>query len=112
MSERCPTSNELFAAATLMAVLGACIAGAVGHGVLRPLLEARGVSPWRVRDSLGSLPLVLIGGALLSGAVAWLSMQLVMPCVFGWPLVAGVVIVVCAAVMMMRLGIHALRKLS
>ena len=96
----------------LMALLGASIAGTVGHGVLRPLLEARGVKPWRVRDSLGSMSLVLIASALVSSALAWLSMMMVMPCVFALPLVAGLVVVACAAVMMLRLGLLALQKLT
>ena len=58
------------ASVLLTGVVCACVAGTVGHGVLRPLLEARGVAPWRLRDSLGSLPLVLSGSAMIGAGAA------------------------------------------
>ena len=54
----------------LVAVASAILAGAVVHGVLRPQLEGRGVKPWRVRDTLSSIPLVLIGSAGVGGSVS------------------------------------------
>ena len=89
------------------------VAGMVGHGVLRPLLEARGVTPWRVHDSLGALPLVLIGSALIGGGAAlvgWLfgvCGGIISPAVG-----AAAVVAVLAGGLMLRLGLLALRKLT
>ena len=88
------------------------VAGMVGHGILRPLVEARGVTPWRLRDSLGSMPTVLIGSGLLGGTGMLLATWGATGCdVAGWKVaVAGGLVV--AATIMMRVGIIALRKLS
>ena len=97
----------------LASVVCALVAGMVGHGVLRPLLEARGVTPWRVHDSLGALPLVLIGSALIGGGAApvgWLfgvCGGIISPAVG-----AAAVAAVLAGVLMLRLGLLALRKLT
>ncbi len=103
----------------------ACVAGAVGHGVLRPLLEARGVTPWRLRDSLGSLPLVIGGTALIgTGAavvVGWLFgacggiMSAAAGKAHGPATVAtavGGTAALLVGALMLRLGLLALRKLT
>ena len=97
----------------LASVVCALVAGMVGHGVLRPLLEARGVTPWRVHDSLGALPLVLIGSALIGGGAAlvgWLfgvCGGIISPAVG-----AAAVVAVLVGVFVLRLGLLALRKLT
>ena len=104
----------LVAAAIVASVLCAAVAGIVGHGVLRPMLEARGVAPWTVRDSLGSMPLVLIGAALIggSGALAsgwlWCACDAIIPTVL--VVVAGTLFLL--GLSMLRLGLLALRKLT
>ncbi len=83
----------------------------VGHGVLCPLLEARGITPWRVRDSLGSLPLVLIGSGLMGGAAAVLAAWGVTRCAVAFWMIVSAIAVVVGGVLLMRLGLLALRKL-
>jgi hypothetical protein len=83
----------------------------VGHGVLRPLLEARGIAPWTVRDSVGSLMLVVLGSGLFAGGLA----AFVACRAFHSGL--GLFDVLClaafaAGALMMRLGLLALRKLT
>mgnify|MGYP006972389751 CR=1 FL=1 len=87
------------------------VAAAVGHGVLRPLLEARGVRPWTVRDSVGSLMLVILGSGVFGGGLAGVGI--------GWVVhsAVGMFDVLClaalaAGALMMRLGLLALRKLT
>lgn len=113
------TSTEVFAdplvGAGLAALLGAIVCAAVAHGILRPLLEARGVVPWTVRDSLGSLPLVLVGSALSVGAAFYLVLQRLAPSVASHAAVlpsvaAGVLLLVGLSTL--RLGLLALRKLT
>lgn len=111
MASTCPSSGDLTVTVVGLALLAAFVAGSVGHGVLRPLMEARGVSPWRRRDSVGALPLVLIGAALTGGAAAIFAAWGVTGCAAaGWMVLAVGVAIVCG-VLMMRLGLHALGKL-
>jgi len=113
--------------ATLDAVLmtalvsaGVCmgVAAMVGHGVLRPMLEARGVTPWTVRDSLGSMPLVLFGAAACGagGSVGtyWLTgvSGAIIPSVHPSMLAAMAVALVLIGLLVLRLGLLALRKLT
>ncbi|MEQ1693377.1 MAG: hypothetical protein ABMA00_18945 [Gemmatimonas sp.] len=107
----CPDSAELTITILGLAVLMALVAGMVGHGVLRPLLEARGIAPWRLRDSLGSMPLVLLGSALVGGTAAAFAVWGVTGCdVAGWVVMITSAKMI-AGVVMMRLGLLALRKL-
>ena len=86
----------------------------VAHSVLRIFLEARGVSPWRVRDSLGSMPLVLLGAGMVGAAITLASASTVASCPMSnraW--VPGVLSAALALVglALLRLGLLALRKL-
>lgn len=94
-----------------MGVLMALVAGFVAHGVLRPLLEARGVRPWTVRDSIGALPLVLIGAAMLAGGASVLVVTGATECVLKTSVVVPVWVIMIFGVAMLRLGLLALRKL-
>ena len=108
----CPSTTDLTATMAGLALLVAFVAGMVGHGVLRPLLEARGVTPWRVRDSLGSLPLVLVGSALVGGAASYVAAWSVTGCsAHGWPTVSLLSAATICGVLLIRLGLLALRKL-
>lgn len=82
----------------------------VAHGILRPLLEARGITPWTVRDSLGSLPLVLIGSALTVGTTIYLVVG--DPASARLPVRVLCLALLCAGLLMVRLGLLALRKLT
>lgn len=101
-------------ATLIAAAASALVAGIVGHGVLRPLLEARGIAPWTVRDSIGALPLVLLGSAAFGAGVerctGWLfgACGVIIPA--AGALVALMLIVI--GLLMMRLGLLALRKLT
>jgi len=107
----CPNPTNLTITVSGLALLVSLVAGLVGHGVLRPLLEARGIAPWRVRDSLGSMPLVLIGSALVGGTAGLLSAWGVTGCDVVGRTVALVSGMMVAGVMLLRLGLLALRKL-
>lgn len=84
----------------------------VAHGILRPLLEARGITPWTVRDSLGSLPLVLIGSALTAGAAVYLVHLMSDASSARLPVRVLCLALLCAGLLMVRLGLLALRKLT
>ncbi len=88
----------------------ASVTGFVAHGILRPLLEARGVAPWSLKDSLGSTPLVLIGGALVGGAVAIGAALVVPPCARSSAIAALAIAAVAVGLVTMKLGLVAIRK--
>lgn len=107
----CPAFEELFVGVGSFSLLVAAVAGMVGHGVLRPMLEARGVTPWSIRDSLGSMPLVLIGAAMIGGSSACFFAWTLMPCVFSGVKITIVGVIMVWGVTLVRLGLVALRKL-
>ncbi|MBL0170954.1 MAG: hypothetical protein IPP90_09515 [Gemmatimonadaceae bacterium] len=107
----CVSAANLTISVSGSALLTALVAGMVGHGSLRPLLEARGITPWRLRDSLGSLPLVLIGSGLLGGTAALLAAWGVLLCSIPAGIIMTVSGLMVSGVLMMRLGLLALRKL-
>ena len=119
-----PTSSPVVAATTgelalftaiVAAVLAKVITAMVAHGCLRPLMEARGVSPWRVRDSFGAIPLLAAGSAIAAGAAVYGVIATLVPCPTA--LRDGVMVrVLClgllaTGLLMIRLGTLALRKL-
>lgn len=91
------------------AVLVSALAGLVSHGVLRPLLEARGIVPWTVKDTLGSTPLILSGSALIGGALASGVALVAQRCAAGWP-VGLCVLTAAVGVVTVLLGLNAVRK--
>lgn len=100
------------ATAALLAVL---VIGAVAHGILRIFLEARGVRPWTLSDSLGSLPLVLIGTLLTFMGAMLLANPANSPvsAAGNTPIVHLVLLaLVLAGLFLIRLGIFALKKLT
>lgn len=54
---------ELFTTVTIAAIAAVLMAVTIMHGLLKPVLVARGVSPWRLLDSLLARPLVIAGSA-------------------------------------------------
>lgn len=94
------------AAPIIVALTSAVISLAVSHGALRPLLEARGVVPWRLRDSLGATPLVTIGSAVVSGSVTHAILNA------AWQPRVLCLALLAAGVLTLRLGLLALRKLT
>jgi hypothetical protein len=105
----------LFSAVLLFAFLAALLGGGITHARLRPQLELRGVSPWRLGDSLAASPLILIGSA---GVGAGLSMSVLgltgfmMTIEFPRIAVLGVGLALLAvSAFIITLGVIALRKL-
>lgn len=106
------------ALAGLVGAVGtAALVGHVAHGILKPLLEARGVAPWTRRDSLGALPSVLLGSA----AIGWALVDLATLLARHSTPVAGAVDAIALlrplglllpGAVVIRLGVLALRKLS
>ena len=84
---------------------------ATAHGLLRTFMHARGVSPWSLRDTLGSIPLLLFGSASagMSITVAVLAVSGMSP---GRILTAFAAAFVVAGLLAIRLGLLALRKLT
>ena len=108
----CPSAPELAIISLSLSLLMMFVAGMVGHGILRPLLEARGLTPWHLRDSLGSMPLVLIGTGLMGGMGTLLAVWGVTGCdIAGWGVAIASGLFV-AGVVMVRLGLVALQKLN
>ncbi len=100
------------ATAALLAVL---VTWAVAHGILRIFLEARGVRPWTRRDSLGSLPLVLIGTLLtfLAGMLLANPANSAVPAAGNTPVIRLVLLaLLLVGLFLIRLGIFALKKLT
>jgi hypothetical protein len=89
-----------------VALTSAVMAVVVAHGILRPLLEARGVSPWRWRDTLGSTPLVTIGSAIVSASAT----QVVLSA--AWQSRVLCLALLAAGALTLRLGLLAVRKLT
>lgn len=108
------TTAALLPAAIVFGATCALVAGTVGHGILRPMLESRGVSPWTVRDSVGSMPLVLIGAAAIGASASlasgwlWGVCEAIIPTVLG--VIAGALFLL--GLFTLRLGLLALRKLT
>ncbi len=93
----------------LSALVSAVLAAVIVHRKLRPPLEARGVRPWRLIDSLAAAPLVLAGAALAGGAgaaVAGVMTGVLTPHALWWAVPA-----LAAAAFLILLGRLALRKL-
>jgi hypothetical protein len=74
-------------------------------------MESRGVTPWRQQDSIGALPLVLIGAGLTGGASAVFAAWGVTGCAAAGWMVGLVCLTIVSGVLMMRLGLLAIRKL-
>jgi hypothetical protein len=111
LSAMCPTAGDLTVAAGGVGLAMAMLAGLIGHGILRPLLEARGVAPWTLRDSLGSTPLILIGSFVLGAATAFFLAHGITKCTIGVPIMALLSASIVISVLVVRLGLIALRKL-
>lgn len=98
-----------------VAVASAVVAGALIHGVLRPQLEGRGVKPWRLRDTLMSIPLVLIGSAGVGGSVSLGALALTpLSATEAAPLalLVGALCGLLVSAFVLLLGVIALRKLA
>ena len=91
-------------------------AGHVTRGGQVLVLEARGVAPWSTRDTIFSIPLVLGGAALAAGSVAYLAVATVVPCPIGTADVRMIRVLslglLAAALLMVWLGVRAIRKLT
>lgn len=100
----------------LAGIVGVIVTAIVAHGILRPLLEARGIAPWRFRDSLGSTPLVTLGSGMTSAAVMALALMAVAATLAGvnalWWIRVLCLALLAAGVLTLRLGLLALRKLT
>jgi len=98
----------------LVAVASGILAGALVHGVLRPQLEGRGVKPWRVRDTLASIPLILIGTAGVGGSVSVAAHGLagVIADTIPPSLLLGGLAGLLVSAFVLLLGVIALRKLA
>lgn len=120
-----PSASPLVAATTgdlawmtalVAAVVAKLVTAIVAHGCLRPLMEARGVRPWTLRDSFGAIPLLAAGSAIAAGAAVFGTVATLVPCPTS-PRDALLVRVLClgllaVSLLMMRLGALALRKLT
>ena len=69
--------QELFWPIGLVAVMMGTVAAAVAHGVLRSALESRGVVPWHLRDTLGAIPLILLGSTGIGAVTGFVVVRLV-----------------------------------
>lgn len=106
----CPTSADLTEALLIAGGAVATLAGMIGHGVLRPLLEARGVTPWTLKDSLGSMPLILIGSAMVGGSVGGGVLFGFSPCSGARWAVGTAIAVGLLGLLIGKLGLVELRK--
>ena len=108
----------LIAAIAIGAFTGATISLVITHGLLRNFMEARGIAPWKVRDSVGSSMLVTVGAALISCAAV-----LAVLVVIRSPTVApttestlgttiAISVLALGGSLCLRLGLLALRKLT
>ncbi len=91
------------------AILTAILGGVIAHGILGPLLEARGVRPWNLSDSLASIPLILLGSAMAVGCAVYLTSTFTFT---SYRARVICLVLFLAGLFMVRLGILSLRKLS
>lgn len=107
---------------TLLSSLGLGVAldivvTAAAHRFLTRRLEARGVAPWRLRDTVGATPLLQLG-ALLAGMSASAGATVVQRFVAtaveqpsSLALLIAVSLLLLLATFLLALGVHALGKL-
>jgi hypothetical protein len=107
----CPSPSILTLTACSAALLAMVLVAAIGHGLIRPLLEQRGITTWGLMDTVGAMPLVLMGAATIVGTAAVLLVLLATECPPGAVGVGGSVVLVAVGALWVRLGLHALRKL-
>jgi hypothetical protein len=111
-------TTEHVAEVGLAAFLAILIAVIVAHGALQTFLEARGVQPWRLGDTLLATPLIIAGAGAIGGGGAAIAHRLgnhafiarTIPSAL-WIDAAGLVSL-CAGVIMLTLGVRAIRKLT
>jgi hypothetical protein len=104
----------LLTAVMIGAVTGATLSLVVAHGLLRAFMEARGISPWSVRDSVGATVLVTLGAGAIGAAAA---LAIVAATSATIAMSAGVRAASISALALLgavslRLGLLALRKLT
>lgn len=105
-----------FVPALACGIAAPVLVATVAHALLKTFLEARGVRPWTLLDSLGASPVLLLGAVLLGGSGGalgtwWLTCP-GMGCAI--PPVGVVFALACAAggLLATALGLHALRKFT
>ena len=104
-----PDSTWWIVPPTAGALLGALLALVIGHAVIKAMMETRGVSPWGKRDSLGAMPLLLLGAMMLGAAAALATVTTLARCE---PTVAIMLLLpVAAGLALLRFGTLALRRL-
>jgi hypothetical protein len=110
------TSTLAFVVALIAAAMTTLLVLYVAHGAMRTFLEARGVAPWSTRDTVFAIPLVLGGAALAAGSVAYLTVATVVPCPIGTTDMRMIRVLslglLAAALLMVWLGVRAIRKLT
>lgn len=92
-------------------LVAATLATVIVHGMLRLFLEARGITPWSMRDSVGASPLIVAGSGGI-GAVASCAMQAQQSGNVRGAVLVVLIFTLLVSVLLMRLGFHALRKLT
>jgi hypothetical protein len=111
----------MLTSATIVALLAAVLC----HGVLRAALEARGLPRWRVRDTLTTTPILLIGASMVGVSCSIIGATL--PVVFDWTdvwvdppitwlsdplaLFSAAIVAALVGLLMTRFGVLGLRKL-
>lgn len=93
----------------------ALMAAFIGHSVLRTFLEARGVVPWGLRDSVGALPMMIMGAALVGVSCTLITGAVVAICPIedGTSVLASLSIAcLLTGVVLLRLGLIEVRKLT
>ena len=110
------TGMLAFVAALIAAAMTTLLVLYVAHGTMRTFLEARGVAPWSTRDTVFSIPLVLAGASLAAGSVVYLAVATVVPCPVGTTDMRMIRVlslgVLAASLLMVWLGVRAIRKLT
>jgi hypothetical protein len=105
-----------FVPALIGGVAALLLVVAVSHALLRTFLEARGVRPWTLLDSLGASPVLLLGALLLgtSGGVlaAWWLTCPGITCAVPSVGVLLALLLAAAGVLATWLGLLALRKFT
>lgn len=105
-----------FVPAMLCGVGALVLVAAVAHALLRTFLEARGVRPWTLLDSLGASPVLLLGALLLgmsAGLLAtWWHTCPGVTCVLAPVGVVLALLLAAAGTLAAWLGLLALRKFT
>lgn len=106
------STGSLLLALLIGALVSAGLVAGVAHGLLRTFMHARGVSPWTLRDTLGSGMLLIFGAMCFGAAIALVVLTLAGAPSSNRMFISIAVALVLTGSAFVRFGLLSLRKLT